>query len=108
MCTIYGVAATAHNCIIQILYDSGIFTALFYFAINVASGFRALLYYFRRRKGDAYAIFPVLLMPGYLVTSLLASSYPPFAYSIALVYWLVQAPLFEKKIHKLDSLPESV
>lgn len=104
----YGVAATAHNCIIQILYDSGIFTALFYFAINVASGFRALLYYFRRRKGDAYAIFPVLLMPGYLVTSLLASSYPPFAYSIALVYWLIQAPLFEKKIHKLDSLPESV
>ena len=104
----YGVAATAHNCIIQILYDSGIFTALFYFAINVASGFRALLYYLRRRKGDPYAIFPVLLMPGYLVTSLLASSYPPFAYSIALVYWLVQAPLFEKKIREPEGLPECV
>ena len=74
----------------------------------MASGFRALLYYLRRRKGDPYAIFPVLLMPGYLVTSLLASSYPPFAYSIALVYWLVQAPLFEKKIREPEGLPESV
>lgn len=104
----YGIAATAHNCLIQILYDSGFFTVLFYFAINVASGFRALFYYLRRRKSDPYAIFPVLLMPGYLVTSLLASSYPPFAYSIALVYWLVQAPLFEKKLPEPESLPETV
>ena len=104
----YGVAATAHNCIIQILYDSGFFTALFYFAINVASGLRALLYYLRRRKSDPYATFPVLMMPGFLTTSLLASSYPPFAYGIALVYWLVQAPLFEKKIEEPESLPEIV
>lgn len=104
----YGVAATAHNCLIQILYDSGIFTTLFYLAINVAAGFRALLYFFRRKKGDPYAIFPVLLMPGYLVTSLLASSYPPFAYGIALVYWLVQAPLFEKKLREPNALPDSV
>lgn len=98
----YGIAATTHNCIIQILYDSGIFTALFYFAINVAAGFRALLYFLRRRKGDPYAMFPVLMMPGFLVTSLLASSYPPFAYGVALAYWLVMAPLFEKKIEKLE------
>lgn len=94
----YGVAGTAHNSIIQIAYDSGMGTVLFYFAINAYTGFRAVLYYLRRRKTDSHALFPLLMMPGYLATSLLASCYAPFAYGVALAYWLVQAPLFEKKL----------
>ena len=88
----------ADNSYIQIIFDNGIFAGIFFFFFTAVSGFRSIFYYVRRKEKDRYAMFPVLIICGFVLNSLFATLASPFGFPLSLAYWLVQAPLFEKKM----------
>lgn len=95
---IVGEKKTAHNTYIQVAFDNGVFTAVCYFALNIISAVFAVRFFLRRREQSDYALFPVLVMGGFGVVSLLESVFYPFGSLISFLYWMVQAPVMDRAV----------
>ena len=91
----YGFANTTHNAPLQAAYDNGIAAGVIYAVFNLLSLFLSFQYY-RKNKETDYAKLPFILCVGYTLTSLLASIIHPFGYGLGFLFWIVQAPLFDR------------
>ena len=90
------VTKSAHNTLIQMAYEYGAVAALFFLALNLVSGIKALIYAYQNRALD-YSIFPVLVAVGYGGYYLVEKMLYPSQCLLLLLYVLTQAAVFTKK-----------
>ncbi len=86
---------STHMTLLQIAYESGIFAAVCYLALNIASGIFALIYGFKH-KAERYALFPLIIITSFGALYLLESCRVAFWYYNTLMYYLAMFPLMTK------------
>ena len=101
----------AHNTFLQAAYDHGIIFGIIFLIFCIASGCKAVHYYLVRRKKDSYAVFPLILMLAFGMTSMVEWVFHPciplgFAFLTVLAP-LVKQPLQAKKTKRVSRIYRS-
>lgn len=82
-----GIEKFAHMTALQIAFTHGIVAGVCYVALCLISAVRALGYAVRGRT--PLAVFPLVVIVGYVAISLLESTYTPFCFHVEVLFYLV-------------------
>jgi len=84
--------STAHMTLVTYAFRHGYVCAALYLAFNIIMGLRAIRFAWRR-KGDYFALFPLVIALIYGMVFLFESVNTPFNHMITIFYYFIQAPL---------------
>lgn len=88
----YKEISTTHMTILQVAYESGIPAGIFYFLLNMGTGFVSIWFVWKNRK-ERYAAMPLMITLVFGVMSMLGSCGVSLWYMTTLYYYLVQFPI---------------
>ncbi|MBP3673095.1 MAG: O-antigen ligase family protein [Oscillospiraceae bacterium] len=89
---LYKEISTTHMTILQVAYESGIPAGIFYFLLNMGTGFVSIWFVWKNRK-EQYAAMPLMVTLVFGVMSMLGSCGVSLWYMTTLYYYLVQFPI---------------
>lgn len=85
---------SSHMALLQMAYDTGILSALFFFLLNIISGLKAVAYAFKG-KAEAYTLLPVVVAVTYGAYYLVEASVSPVTILLAFIYLMSQTLLIK-------------
>ena len=91
--------AHAHNTFLQSAYDHGMIFGVLFLLFCIASGCKAIHYYFARKNHDVYAAFPLIIMLAFGMTSMVEWVFHP-CIPLGFVFLAVLAPLIKQPLQK--------
>lgn len=83
---------SSHMALLQMAYDNGILSALFFFLLNIISGLKAVAYAFKG-KAEAYTLLPVVVAVTYGAYYLVEASISPVIILLVFIYLMSQTLL---------------
>lgn len=89
---LYKNISSTHMTILQIAYESGILAGIFYFLLNIGSGFVAIWFAWKNRN-ERYAALPLMVTLAFGVMSMLGSSGVSLWYLETFCYYIVSFPI---------------
>lgn len=91
--------AHAHNTFLQAAYDHGTLYGILFLLFCIASGVKSIHYYIVRRKKDAYAAFPLIIMLAFGMTSMVEWVFHP-CIPLGFAFLAVLAPLIRQPLQR--------
>lgn len=88
----YKEISSTHMTILQVAYESGILAGIFYFLLNIGTGFVSIWFAWKNRK-EQFALMPLMITLVFGVMSMLGSCGVSLWYMTTLYYYLVQFPI---------------
>lgn len=103
---LYKDISTTHMTILEIAYQSGIPAGIFYFLLNIGTGFVAIWFAWKNQK-ERYAAMPLMVTLAFGVMSMLGSCSVSLWYLTTLYYYMVLFPILANRKTQEQALAES-